>query len=218
VEWDLTTEAANSPIVVLPFLTTLVVNFGLGSDSEPVGGLEAFFSPLALPSLKTIDFLFDSETDEFWPTAVFSEFQNRSPEIEEITMLFSSIYTDELVSLLRHAPALTTLRLECCWNSVGDDLFYALRYDDSDLTPVAPKLRDIHLEHFSLRNFNVGPFEDAVRSRWWKDGERLLADGSPPRVCRLKKLLLCLEGSGQNDYVKARVQDLIDQGLDWSYE
>ncbi|KAJ7311504.1 hypothetical protein DFH08DRAFT_1045424 [Mycena albidolilacea] len=218
VEWDLTTEAANSPIVVLPFLTTLVVNFEFGSDSEPVGGLEAFFSPLALPSLKTIDFQFDSETDEFWPTAVFSEFQNRSPEIEEITMIFSSIYADELVSLLRHAPALTTLRLECCWNSVDEDLFYALRYDDSDLTPVAPKLQDIHLEHVSLGDFSAGPFEDAVRSRWWKDGERLLADGSPPRVCRLKKLLLCLEESEQNDDVKARVQDLIDQGLDWSYE
>ncbi|KAJ7804091.1 hypothetical protein B0H14DRAFT_2885712 [Mycena olivaceomarginata] len=218
MEWDLTAEAANSPIVVLPFLTTLVVNFELGPDSGPVGGLEAFFSPLALPSLKTIDFEFDPQTDEFWPTAVFSDFQNRSPQIEEITMAFSSMYTDELVYLLRHAPALTTLRLECCFNSVDEDLFYALRYDDSDLTPVALKLQDIHLEHVGLGDFNAGPFEDAVRSRWWKDGERLLADGSPPRVCRLKKLWLCLEGSEQNDDVKARVQDLIDQGLDWSYE
>jgi hypothetical protein len=217
MEWDLSPEAANSPVVVLPFLATLILAFD-GSDSEADSGLAALFRALALPSLKTINFRFDLDDGEFWPAEVFSEFQNRSPEIEEIAMVFSSIYPEELISLLRHAPALTTLHLACCWACVNEDLFEALRYDDSDLAPVAPKLRDIHLTNITLGYFNAGPFENAIRSRWWKDGERLLADGSLPRVSRLKKLWVCPDESEQNDYVKARVQDLIDQGLDWSYE
>ncbi|KAJ7864835.1 hypothetical protein B0H14DRAFT_2504935, partial [Mycena olivaceomarginata] len=82
MEWDLSPEAANSPVVVLPFLATLILAFN-GSDSEGDSGLAALFRALALPSLKTINFRFDLDDGEFWPAEVFSEFQNRSPEIEE---------------------------------------------------------------------------------------------------------------------------------------
>jgi hypothetical protein len=69
-------------------------------------------------------------------------------------------------------------------------------------------------------DFEDGPFEAAIRSRWWKDGERLLSDGSPPRVARLERVFVqrtpstFVEPVLFGDDIKARMQDLVDQGLD----
>ncbi|KAJ6531224.1 hypothetical protein B0H19DRAFT_1190828 [Mycena capillaripes] len=179
IEWDLTPEATDSPVIVLPFVATLTMILH-GFDSGQVHGLEAFFTPLSLPSLTTIDLEFDRGAEEVWPTEVFSEFQTRAPKIREIALWFSSIGSDALIALLRHGPSLTTLRIQNSWQCVEDDFFNALRYDDSASAPVAPKLQNIHLE--CVGEFNERPFEDAIRSRWWKDGARVLIDGSPPRV------------------------------------
>ncbi|KAJ7931119.1 hypothetical protein B0H13DRAFT_2308751 [Mycena leptocephala] len=48
------------------------MTFNGEADSGPVDGLEAFFMPLALPSLTKIDFTFDPNDEEVWPTKVFS--------------------------------------------------------------------------------------------------------------------------------------------------
>ncbi|KAJ7931103.1 hypothetical protein B0H13DRAFT_1959009 [Mycena leptocephala] len=219
LDWDLTAEAANSPTVVLPFLKKLSLTF-YGTEEGPNDGLKAFFTPLSLPSLIELAFAFTSEDDseEDWPTEVFSEFLKRSPNIEAITLAFSSIDSEGLVAILRHGPALRTLELENSWYCVNDDFFDALCYDEADLTPVAPKLEDLQLE--CVGEFDEGHFEAAIRSRWW-EGERVLADGSPPRVSRLKKLWVsrtgCFEGR-MSDELKGRMQELVNQGLDFDLE
>ncbi|KAJ7867588.1 hypothetical protein B0H13DRAFT_2065194 [Mycena leptocephala] len=210
LDWDLTAEAANSPTVVLPFLKKLSLTF-YGIEEGPNDGLKAFFTPFSLPSLIELAFAFTSEDDseEDWPTEVFSEFLKRSPNIEAITLAFSSIDSEGLVAILRHGPALRTLELENSWYCVNDDFFDALCYDEADLTPVAPKLEDLQLE--CVGEFDEGHFEAAI----------LLADGSPPRVSRLKKLWVsrtgCFEGR-MSDELKGRMQELVNQGLDFDLE
>jgi hypothetical protein len=211
--WDLTPEATQSPIIVLPSLETLIMTFNGEADSGPVDGLEAFFMPLALPSLTKINFTFDPDDEEVWPTEVFSEFQSRAPKIKEITLLFTSMDAHGLIALLRHAPSLTALNVEYGWNSVDDDFWDALRYDDTDSAPIAPKLQDIVF--FCVGDFNEGPLEEAIRSRWWKDNERVLPDGSPPRVSRLKKVSVARhDPDDMSEGLKARMQKLVSQGLE----
>ncbi|KAJ7838689.1 hypothetical protein B0H13DRAFT_2677378 [Mycena leptocephala] len=210
--WDLAPTLADSPIVVLPFLETLTMAFDGDDDS---GDLGTFFMPLSLPSLTTIDFEFNANVEEFWPTDVFSEFQTRAPKIKKISLLYSSIRCDGLIALLRHGPSLTTLHIQNSWLCVNDDFFDALRYDEADSAPVAPKLQDVHLH--SVGEFNQDLFEDAVRSRWWKDSQRVLPDGSPPRVSRLKKVSVDPTNSEEDrisDELKTRMEELVSQGLD----
>ncbi|KAJ7928827.1 hypothetical protein B0H13DRAFT_2544623 [Mycena leptocephala] len=187
------------------------------ATDSPVHGVEAFLVALTLPSLKSLDIEFDDETP--WTTQVFSEFQSRSPNIDKITLTFSSIDSRGLIALLRHSPALRTLELQACYNCVDDDFFEALRYEEADSAPLAPKLQNMHFKTVGL-NFEEDLFEVAIRSRWWKDGERLLSNGSPPRVTRLDRVFVqrtpstFVEPVLFGDDIKARMQELVDQGLD----
>ncbi|KAJ6532008.1 hypothetical protein B0H19DRAFT_1189564 [Mycena capillaripes] len=108
-QWDLTSRATDSPLVTLPSLNRLLLDFSGIPNPDEIHGIEAFLVPLALPSLKTLKL--DCES-EFWPTQVFSEFQNRSQKIEEVSLRFSSINSEGIIALLRHGPALTTLWVE----------------------------------------------------------------------------------------------------------
>jgi hypothetical protein len=119
-QWDLTPEATQSPIIVLPSLETLIMTFNGKADSGPVDGLEAFFMPPAVPSLIKIDFTFDPDEEEDWPAEVFSELQSRTPKIKEILLVNSSMDADGLIALLRHGPSLTALSVHFSWNSVDD--------------------------------------------------------------------------------------------------
>jgi hypothetical protein len=187
-------------------------------NPEDVPGVEAFLVALTLPSLKTLDF--DFVTGMSWPTQMLSEFQTRSPNIEEISLRYcGSIDSPGLIALLRHGPALRALKLEGCYHCVDDNFFEAFRYEEADSAPLAPKLQNMLFKGVAL-DFEDGPFEAAIRSRWWKDGERLLSDGSPPRVARLERVFVqrtpstFVEPVLFGDDIKARMQDLVDQGLD----
>ncbi|KAJ7024327.1 hypothetical protein C8F04DRAFT_164843 [Mycena alexandri] len=208
-DWDFAPGGVDSPIIVLPFLETLKLTF-YGFVEGDIDGIAAFFMPLSLPSLKSIDLEFNPNEDETWPRAVFSEFQNRSPKLQEIALLFSSIDASGLIALLRHGPSLQTLDIQNSWSCVGEDFFEALYYDQADSAPLAPKLENIHLESVG-DDFEEIYLEDAIRSRWWKDGERLLPDNSPPRVSRLKRVWVAGRFS---DELKARMKELVPQGLD----
>ncbi|KAJ7766797.1 hypothetical protein B0H16DRAFT_1882812 [Mycena metata] len=190
-EWDLAPEAAETPMVVLPFLATFIVTFG---RADYIVGLDAFLLPLCLPSLKVLDVEFDSHLDH-WPEEAFSVFQSRSPKITELTLLYCPIRSDELVTLLRYAPALTTLTIHfgCSAGGFDDDFLESLTYDDADLAPLAPKLENLHFE-CPPDWFALDPLKLAIVSRWWADDHRLLPDGSSPRVSRFKSVRIdCTE-------------------------
>ncbi|KAJ6490657.1 hypothetical protein C8R47DRAFT_455463 [Mycena vitilis] len=212
--WDLSLEAAVSPIVVLPFLATLNMTFN-GLESPSIGGLEAFFAPLSLPSLTSIYLHCDYDATEQggnWPTDVFSEFLRRAPKIEKIELQSCSIESDGLAALLQHGPSLTTLDAEFAIQCNADAFFRALRYDTSDLTPLAPNLQDIRL--WCIHHFEEDVVEAAIRTRWWKDGAWVLPDGSPRRVCRLKYVTASHDDSGRMSAgFTARTEDLVEQGL-----
>ncbi|KAJ7137792.1 hypothetical protein C8R44DRAFT_975775 [Mycena epipterygia] len=212
-EWDFPIAAAESPVVVLPFLKTLVMTF-YGSPDDEIDGVEAFFIPLSLPSLKTLDFKFDPDEEETWPTDVFSEFQVRSPNIEHIHLLFSSIDPEGLITLLRPWSALTTLHIENSWNCVNDTLLHALRYDDADPAPLVPKLQELSLKNIG-KDYEEDTLEDVIRSRWGED--KCTASGvAPPRVARLQKAMVCTEVGEYmlSEGFKARMQELAVQGLE----
>ncbi|KAJ6490469.1 hypothetical protein DFH09DRAFT_1454298 [Mycena vulgaris] len=180
--------------------------------TDETGGIEAFFLPLALPSPRTLDLKFDPSTDDYWPTDVFSQFQSRSPNIEEISLMFCQIESEGFLALLRHAPALTKLHLECCWNCITDNVLAALRYDGGGASPgpLVPKLQDMYLEYIGLM-FEESLFEDTIRSRWWTD------ERAPPgaSVIPLKKVrFLAPANAGLSAALKARMKELVGQGLD----
>ncbi|KAJ7685592.1 hypothetical protein DFH06DRAFT_1463592 [Mycena polygramma] len=213
--WDLSLEAAVSPLVVLPFLATLNMTLN-GLESPSIAGLEAFFAPLSLPSLTSIYLHCDYDASEQggnWPMDVFSEFQRRAPKIEKIELQSCSIESDGLAALLQHGPSLTALTAEFAMQCNANAFFNALRYDTSDLTPLAPNLQDIHL--WCIHDFEEDTVEEAIRTRWWKDGEGVLPDGSPRRVCRLKSVTASHDDSGRMSAgFTTRTEDLVEQGLE----
>ncbi|KAJ7766774.1 hypothetical protein B0H16DRAFT_1882791 [Mycena metata] len=140
-DWDFAPGSVDSPIAVLPFLETLRLTFYSFMEGN-IDGLAAFFMPLSLPSLKTIDLQFNHNEEESWPTAVFSEFQTRSPKLQDIALLYSSIGAGGLIALLRHGPSLQTFDIQNSWLCVGEQFFQALYYDDADSAPLAPKLEN----------------------------------------------------------------------------
>ncbi|KAJ7681766.1 hypothetical protein B0H17DRAFT_1333589 [Mycena rosella] len=211
--WDFSPEASQAPVVVLPFLQTLIITF-TGGSAQAIGGIAALFMPLALPSLQTLDLEFNPDEPHIWPTDVFSQFQNRSPNIEVIKLLYSVMDAPGLVALLRHAPALTTLDIRCSWNCVANDVFEGLRYDRDATLALAPKLQDVRFENVGDA-FEEGLFEAAIRSRWWTD-EQGLAGPSPPRVARLKSVsIICWDDREYfSDDLTTRMDNLVQQGLE----
>ncbi|KAJ6525484.1 hypothetical protein DFH09DRAFT_1188523 [Mycena vulgaris] len=207
--WDFGQAAMmQPPVVVLHFLKMLTITFSGGSDVDGPGGFEAFFLPLALPSLQTLELGFDPDVlDGFWPTNTFSQFQTRSPNIEQISLFNSDTDSEGLLALLRHAPALTTLRINHSWACIDDEVLGALRYDSGDFLPLAPKLQEISFISVG-HDFDEGLFEAVIRSRWWTD-ELVLPAAFPPRVARLKEVVFDMA----SDELKTRMKELAEQGL-----
>ncbi|KAJ7679004.1 hypothetical protein DFH06DRAFT_503205 [Mycena polygramma] len=218
-EWDLASSPTEAPATTLPFLNQLTLDFNGESNPNEIHGIEAFILPLVLPSLLTLTIQFNgTDGSEPWPTTVFSAFQRRSPKIEEISMHFCCINSEEMITLLRHGPALTTLELDNCWECVGDRFFQALQYKAADSTPLAPKLQNIAFSDVGME-FEPAVLEAAIRSRWWKDVQ-LPPGGSPLPISRLASVIVSCSMDGTEDdtdlslYSKRGMQDLVEQGLD----
>ncbi|KAJ7024329.1 hypothetical protein C8F04DRAFT_1132158 [Mycena alexandri] len=213
-DWDSPSPATDSPVTILPFLSTLDLEFQGVPNFDEVHGVEAFFLPLALPSLKILTLELDMN-GEFWPTATFTDFQSRSLNIEDFTLRCSEVNSQELITLLRHSPALRSLEIKHCRDCIDAAFFNALCYEGTDSTPLVPKLDNLSLMY--VGTFDNGPFEKAIRSRWWKDGEQILPDGSTPRISRLKAVSVEFDDFDPDDRfdddLKARLQELVDQGL-----
>ncbi|KAJ7172040.1 hypothetical protein C8R46DRAFT_136770 [Mycena filopes] len=205
-DWD---SPSHSPIITLPFLGTLDVAFEGTPNWGEVHGVEAFLLPLALPLLKTLKLELDAE-EGFWSTTVFSGFQSRSPNIEDLRLFYSGIESDELITLLRHSPALRSLQIQYSRECIDNEFLNAFRYDEEDSAPLVPKLENLTLIDVGP-SFDNGSLEAAIRFRWWKEEGRVLPDGSSPRVSRLKTVSVTDMGFDQG--IKTRMQELIDEGL-----
>ncbi|KAJ7679002.1 hypothetical protein DFH06DRAFT_1315960 [Mycena polygramma] len=225
-EWDLLSPPTDAPITTLPFLKALSLCLRADQgDPEEIHGVEAFVSPLSLPSLNifVLEFTDDSVMKgESWPTAVFSEFQTRSPAIEDVHLFNSSVQSEELVALLRHGPAIAGLEVQGYWNRIDNHFFDALRYDADDPAPLVPKLEAIFLTQVGI-NFVEQTLEAAIRSRWWKDSGQLRPDGTLSRVSHLETVFVGRRFGRPNDPpfsddFEQRVQELVDQGLDIKLE
>ncbi|KAJ6466841.1 hypothetical protein C8R45DRAFT_479163 [Mycena sanguinolenta] len=216
--WESASTAGGTAIVTLPFLSKLALNLrGVATPNE-IDSVEAFLAPLALPSLKTLNVDFDDGEAASWPTQAVTSFQDRCPNIEQITLYGSSITSEGLMALLRNSPALTTLNITSCWDCIDDPFWHALRYDVVEPCPLVPKLKSLCLDCVGDK-FTDGSMEAAIRSRWWLDND--VSDGSPPRISRLERVFATRFGQVDSDdglenfseEFEAQVQDMVDQGL-----
>ncbi|KAJ6525495.1 hypothetical protein DFH09DRAFT_173533 [Mycena vulgaris] len=110
-KWDF--GQMQSPVVALPFLKTLVVTFSGASDVDGPGGIEAFFLPLALPSLQTLSLNFDPNIEDFgrrkrFPSSrLVRQISNRSACSTVMpTRMDYSLFSD-MLPLLRHSGSIT---------------------------------------------------------------------------------------------------------------
>ncbi|KAJ7644565.1 hypothetical protein FB45DRAFT_297819 [Roridomyces roridus] len=97
--------ALSAPIIPLPRLKQLVLIFG------PDGGnITPFFSRLSLPALTTLGIMSvavsGTDTVTWWSSEVFTQFQRRSPRVQELTLLGTSLTSERGVSLLTEYPYL----------------------------------------------------------------------------------------------------------------
>ncbi|KAJ6593282.1 hypothetical protein B0H19DRAFT_1089650 [Mycena capillaripes] len=206
-EWE--SADIDAPLTVLPFLSTLTVNF-IDEDGTP-RRVDPFFMPLALPALRTLDLAFESDSlsGGIWPTQEFSAFQNRAPNIAEVTLTNCSIAAADLVTLLRLAPSLAKLNLISCEDCIDDSFLEHFRYDEAQAQPLASRLRQLYWKWIGHR-FEEDMFEAAIRSRWWKE-ESVAA---PPGVLPLQKVMLVQSFGSSKEALLDRMQDMVDQGLE----
>ncbi|KAJ6594282.1 hypothetical protein B0H19DRAFT_1366185 [Mycena capillaripes] len=209
-EWDFE-QIADATTTVLPFLETLKVRFDAGYDE--VGRVEPFFEPLVLPALHTLDLTFDPAPGVVWLAHAFSAFQLHSPHIDHISLTNCPISSADLTTLLRLAPAVTTLKLKYCTECIDDEFLVVMTWDGEDnVEPLAPQLRQLDWEGVGYK-FSDQRFEAAIRSRWWID------DATGRSLRRLEKVSVSrYGGDSMNEDLVERMKDVVEQGLELTLE
>ncbi|KAJ7644568.1 hypothetical protein FB45DRAFT_999569 [Roridomyces roridus] len=203
--------AFSTPSTQLPRLQELTVLFA-GSHS---GGEDAtpFFSQLALPALTSLCVFSDSVT--WWSPADFSQFQRRSPNVEELHLMGISLTSDGVASLLAEYPHLVDIQLEDCFENNSAALGSALdllTYNDTT-TPTVPRLRRLKIEDRQVHSVGEATWERMIFSRWWKDPQM-----EPHSGVRLEALAISNDG-GDDDEAEfsapfvAKMEQLRAEGL-----
>ncbi|KAJ7166340.1 hypothetical protein C8R43DRAFT_1232390 [Mycena crocata] len=208
--WSVEPDAALP--VALPQLESLEVRFRW--ESLEVGHITPFFARLELPGLSNLSLSTGSEY--FWSSTDFTQFQLRSPNIEQLTIDNCSFEPDDLIAVLLGAPNLVNLSLELCRNCIDDSVLDLLRYTEQT-APVVPRLASMYA--FIIDDqFTEGFMQKMVQSRWWSDAQ-LSALPAPPAVARWKRL--CIGRSDcEDDFpafsarFKAKMDLFRSQGLD----
>ncbi|KAJ6594333.1 hypothetical protein B0H19DRAFT_58074 [Mycena capillaripes] len=217
-EWVIAPIGA--PHTVLPCLTSLTLTFVILDNAA--WRLDPFLVPFTLPALHTLALGFEPDSPGrggVWPEQELSAFQDRAPNLAQMSLLFCALESDDLIALLSHAPALTELKLVQCDNCVDDAFLQRFRYDpaQAQAQPLAPRLRELEWRGIG-DHFTVDVMEDAFRSRWWTDEtERQQLSGTnpnPPGVVRLEKVILAELTDVLLEAVEDRMWDLKDEGLD----
>ncbi|KAJ6502126.1 hypothetical protein C8R45DRAFT_609980 [Mycena sanguinolenta] len=146
-----------------------------------------FLARLSAPMLEELQLDSTQALDRRWTQAHFTEFQLRSPNITRLEVKFSSLTADQLMTAMGHAPSLTHLKLIYCNYCFDNALIDAVRYK-SGAVPLAPRLRNLFLEHIG-NNFTKDELAGMIASRWWTDAE-LASRSIPPVVARWTRVRL----------------------------
>ncbi|KAJ7292757.1 hypothetical protein C8J57DRAFT_1490247 [Mycena rebaudengoi] len=187
------------------------IDLELKLSTEDGDSLVPIFQRFRLPALKNLTVDFEQVAEDYgdWPAAAVKEFQLRCPDIEDITITFCTLTSEELKTLLVHAAQLVRLYLEYCRECIDDEFFSALRYSESDPVHLAPKLEDLYLEVVGS-HFEEESLKTMIKSRWWTDAE-LLAMPSPPAVARWESVNY--RGGGYEELDAEFVANFSSEGL-----
>ncbi|KAF7357405.1 hypothetical protein MSAN_01336500 [Mycena sanguinolenta] len=207
--WSDFPDLSQRPITTLGRLKVLRLSFdSLGDFVAP------FFVCLALPVLAKLTLTLD--IDHTWPSAEFTQFQLRSPNIERLTFGMSAMEPPDLLAVLQHAPLLVALDMDCCLYCFDDSIIGGLQYSATDAVYLTPKLERLSLSYAGT-NFDEDTLDAMIQSRWWTD-EQLLSLPSSPKVARWSHVdIYCDDGADNvsSDF-KARIEEYRSQGLDIS--
>ncbi|KAK7040511.1 hypothetical protein R3P38DRAFT_2894851 [Favolaschia claudopus] len=196
--------------VTLPFLETLDLHL-------PTHKVASCFGRLALPKLRRLEMSLDAD-DREWSaatSAVFSQFQDRSPNIEYLAITLCEIYSDALNSILRHSPNLTDLRLDYCLYCLDDNLLEQIQRHEEDQAHLVPHLERLHF--FAVGDcWSEEGLLAMIKSRWWTT-EELQALPGPPPVARLERVDISRSDDDGPPFSKSfqrEIRRLKAQGLD----
>ncbi|KAJ7665351.1 hypothetical protein DFH06DRAFT_1187072 [Mycena polygramma] len=208
----------------LGHLEELNIDMHIRSTGEHLG---PFLRRLRLPNLKALSLslhLFPWVDEYFvsWITPALAFFLTRSPNLDRLEL--NDLYlaeADVVPDILQLTPNLTSFALGN--GPVDDDFFDALRYAETDVATLVPKLEKLSLIGVGdSMDFEEASFAQMMRSRWWSDDERL-AMPNPPRVARMKCLTFWDEDIQYNGTTTLFTTEMIDtmeayqsQGLDLS--
>ncbi|KAJ7082966.1 hypothetical protein C8R44DRAFT_822657 [Mycena epipterygia] len=210
--WSQLPDLSQQEITTLARLERLDLRFPEWAHSRH---FMSFFERLTLPALKTLSL--DLNLDLVWNMLEFTQFQQRSPNIESLSIETSGIVSTDLLTLLRYAPSLIELNMTYCLYCIDDFTVAALEYSETDVVHLAPRLEILVLSEVG-KDFEDDVLDATIKSRWWTD-EQLLALPSPPRVARWSKIDICCDdGSGEDvsfsPELEARLDEYQSQGLD----
>ncbi|KAK7065069.1 hypothetical protein R3P38DRAFT_2595464 [Favolaschia claudopus] len=196
------------PLITLPFLETLDLSLPCGD------AITSCFGRLALPKVRKLHMYFFDFQDWTLPiSTMFTQFQLRSPNIEDFSLSICDIYPPELHTILFHAPLLTDLLVECCFGSIDDFLLAQLAHDEGNTAHLVPRLQRLLLwqigEWFTEKRLLA-----MICSRWWTT-EELQAMSGPPPVARWERVNIARDDGARklSDRFKRRVDQLKSQGL-----
>ncbi|KAF7352380.1 F-box domain-containing protein [Mycena venus] len=212
--WDALEVSPAPPVVVLPFLNTLELHV----DGLVATALGHLFPSLALPALKSLNLSFNDPLHHtvMWDTALFSEFQIRSPSVEKIVLTAqeTAVAVENLLALVRHSPAVTDLTI----NVFGiDDVFvHGLQVKENDPHPLAPRLVTLALGHPVDASSDEldSALEGMIRSRWKPTGDSRVFDANVPRIASLKTVVFADRRNRVSQEFSSGLVALLEQGFD----
>ncbi|KAK7007911.1 hypothetical protein R3P38DRAFT_3026644 [Favolaschia claudopus] len=209
-DWD-AINLISATVVTLSFLETLEL-------SLPTDMIAPCFGRLSLPSLRKLDLsvYMTSGYRSATTSAIFSQFQDRSPNIEKFSLAFCEIDSEGVHSILLHAPNLTDFHLDCCRHSVDDYVLEEVQRFEEDLVHLVPRL-----ERLLLWVVDDAWTEERllamIKSRWWTMEELHALPALPP-VARLQRVDISRTDSDRDlpfsESFQQEISRLKAQGLD----
>ncbi|KAJ7626613.1 hypothetical protein DFH06DRAFT_734994 [Mycena polygramma] len=174
--WAVAPDLSERQLTTLGSLEDLTVSFS-GSTS---GFVAPIFVRLALPALTKLKLVLRFGLT--WQSAEFTQFHLRSPNIERLAISSSEMTSDDLLTILQHAPSLVELKMDHSAFCFDDSIVTGLLFTETDTIHLAPKLQTLSFLDI-VKNFEEDMLDAMIRSRWWTD-EQLRALPSVPHVSR----------------------------------